>query len=287
MGKHVARITALGFTIAASAALAAPGLASAETSPTLGGSCQATLQHGDSAGLVLDAGAPLNAPNQLTVGLDSSSRNPDGSAPLLTLPLGDTVKALGIGRVPLVGDVTAKGVCPAAQDTVNTVGALTQGVAAELPLPPPLPPFPPIPPLPPIPPGPNPPQPAPPAPTPPGPDPVPAPPGTSTGPVVTSPGSATLPGDAISGVFTNAALLPGTLLPGTLLPGSLVQAPVIAQIIPGQQIPPPTVDAQKSGTAEALPGVTPPAKLPMLLAVLALAMVAAALVRAWIRRSPA
>jgi hypothetical protein len=159
------------------------------------------------------------------------------------------------------------------QDTANALGGLTQGLAAELPLPS----LPPLPTLPPLPPGPNPPQPAPPAPAPPNPGPVPAPPGTSTGPVVTSPGSATLPGDAISGISTNTALLPG----------SLVQAPVIAQIIPGQQIPPPTVDAQKSGTAEALPGVTPPAKLPMLLAVLALAIVAAALVRAWIRRSPA
>ncbi|MGW3995422.1 hypothetical protein ACWEF6_18190 [Amycolatopsis sp. NPDC004772] len=264
MGKHVARITALGFTLAASAALAAP--AAAETNPTLGGSCEATLQQGGSPGLTLDAGAPLNAPNQLTVGLDSSSRNTNGSAPLLTLPLGDTVKALGIGRVPLVGDAAAKGVCPAAQGTVNTVGGLTQGVAAQLP-PLPLPPAP----------GPNPPQPAP--PTPPGPtppSPAPNPPGSSTGPVVTGPGNAGLPGDAISGIYTNAALLPG----------SLVQAPVIAQIIPGQQVPP-TVDAQKSGTAEALPGVTPPAKLPMLLAVLALAIVAAALVRAWIRRSPA
>jgi hypothetical protein len=93
--------------------------------------------------------------------------------------------------------------------------------------------------------------------------------------VTTGPGGAGLPGDAISGIFTNAALLPG----------SLVQAPVIAQIIPGEQVP--TVDEQKSGTAEALPGVTPPAKLPMLLAVLALAIVAAALVRAWIRRKPA
>ncbi|WP_410608915.1 hypothetical protein [Amycolatopsis sp. lyj-109] len=259
MGKHVARITALGFTIAASAALAVPGLASADTSPTLGGSCEATLQQGGSSGLTLDAGAPLNAPNQLTVGLDSSSRNTNGSAPLLTLPLGDTVKALGIGQVPLVGDAAAKGVCPAAQGTVNAVGGLTQGVASELPPPPPAP-------------GPKPPQPGP---TPP--SPAPNPPGSSTGPVVTGQGSAGLPGDAISGIFTNAALLPGTL----------VQAPVIAQIIPGQQVPPPTVDTQKSGTAEALPGVTPPAKLPMLLAVLALAIVAAALVRAWIRRSPA
>lgn len=265
MGKHVARITALGFTIAASAALAAPGVANAETSPTLGGSCEATLQQGSASGLTLDAGAPLNAPNQLTVGLDSSSRNTDGSAPLLTLPLGDTVKALGIGQVPLVGDATAKGVCPAAQGTVNAVGNLTQGVASELPSLPPSP-------------GPKPPQPAPPAPPAPNPpNPGPNPPGSSTGPVVSGPGNAGLPGDAISGIYTNAALLPG----------SLVQAPVIAQIIPGRQVPPPTVDAQRSGTAEALPAVTPPAKLPMLLAVLALAIVAAALVRAWIRRSPA
>ncbi|QKV77165.1 hypothetical protein [Amycolatopsis sp. Hca4] len=263
MGKHVTRITALGFTIAASAVLAVPGLANADTSPTLGGSCEATLQQGSSSGLTLDAGAPLNAPNRLTVGLDSSSRNTNGTAPLLTLPLGDTVKALGIGQVPLVGDAAAKGVCPAAQGTVNAVGNLTQGVAGDLP-PLPLPPSP----------GPNPPQPAPPGPTPP--NPGPNPPGSSTGPIVTGPGNAGLPGDAISGIFTNAALLPGTL----------VQAPVIAQIIPGQQVPP-TVDAERSGTAEALPAVTPPAKLPVLLAVLALTIVAAALVRAWIRRSPA
>ncbi|WP_205660750.1 hypothetical protein [Amycolatopsis vastitatis] len=271
MGKHVARIAALGFTIAASVTLA-PGVASADTNPTLGGDCQATLQNSaartGSTGLLLDAGAPLNAPNQLTIGLDSSSRNTNGSAPLLTLPLGDTVKALGVGEVPVVGDVAAQGVCPAAQGTVNAVGDLTQGVAAGLP---PLP----------LPPGPNPPQPAPPQPVPPvppgpnPPHPAPNPPGGSTGPIVTGPGNAGLPGDSISGIFTHAALIPG----------SLVQVPVIAQVIPGQQIP--TVDEQKSGTAEALPGVTPPAKLPMLLAVLALAIVAAALVRAWIRRKPA
>jgi hypothetical protein len=265
MGKRVTRITALGFTIAASAALAAPGVASADPSPTLGGDCQATLQQGSANGLVLDAGAPLNAPNQLTIGLDSSSRNTNGSAPLLTLPLGDAVKALGIGRVPLVGDAAAKGVCPVAQGTVNAVGNLTQGVAAELPPGPSRP----------APPGPTPPSPGPNPPNPP--SPAPNLPGSSTGPVVTGQGNAGLPGDAISGVFTNAALLPG----------SLVQAPVIAQIIPGQQVPPPTVDAERAGTAEALPAVTPPAKLPMLLAVLALAIVAAALVRAWIRRSPA
>jgi hypothetical protein len=263
MGKHVARITALGFTLATTAALAAPGVASADPSPTLGGDCAATLQNGQArdakTGLLLDAGAPLNAPDRLTVGLDSSARNTNGSAPLLTLPVGDTVRALGIGEVPVVGDATAKAVCPVAQNTVNGVGNLTQGVTGQLP---PLP-------LPPAPPAPNPPQPNPPVP------PGRTPPGDSTGPVQTGAGGAGLPGDAISGIFTNAALLPG----------SLVQAPVIAQIIPGEQVP--TVDEQKSGTAEALPGVTPPAKLPMLLAVLALAIVAAALVRAWIRRKPA
>jgi len=266
MGKHVARITALGFTLAASAALAAPGVASADPSPTLGGDCAATLQNSDtrsgSTGLLLDAGAPLNSPDRLTVGLDSSAKNTNGSAPLLTLPLGDTVRALGIGEVPVVGDAAAKTVCPAAQGTVNAVGNTTQGILGDVGAPPlPLPPGP----------NPNPPQPNPPGPNPP----APSLPGDSTGPVNTGQGNAGLPGDAISGIFTNAALLPG----------NLVQAPVIAQIIPGQQVP--TVDAQKSGTAEALPAVTPPAKLPMLLAVLALAIVAAALVRAWIRRKPA
>jgi len=111
MGKQFTRITALGFTFAASAALALPGVASADTSPTLGGDCSATLQNGQArdakTGLVLDAGAPLNAPDRLTVGLDSTSRNTNGSAPLLTLPVGDTVRALGIGDVPVVGDVAA------------------------------------------------------------------------------------------------------------------------------------------------------------------------------------
>jgi hypothetical protein len=271
MGKHVARITAVGFTLAASAALAAPGVASADPGPTLGGDCAATLYNGaGSHGLVLDAGAPLNAPNRLTVGLDSSAKNPNGSAPLLTLPLGDTVKALGVGELPLLGDTTAKTVCPAAQSLVNTVGGLTQGLAGQLP--PVVPPAPPGP----NPPGQDPPNPPPPGETPPGGTPPEGtPPGDSTGPITSGPGSAGLPGDAISGVVTHAALLPG----------DLVQAPVIAQIIPGEQVP--TVDEQKSGTAEALPGVTPPAKLPMLLAVLALALVAAALVRAWIRRNPA
>jgi hypothetical protein len=257
MGKNAARITALGFTFAVSALLALPLPASADPSPTIGGDCAATLQNGKSgSGLSLDAGAPLNAPNRLTVGLDSSAKTANGSAPLLQLPVGDAVKALGIGEVPVVGDATANTVCPAAQGVVNTAGDTTQGILEDVAPPLPLPPVP-----------------APPAPKPPKP-PTPNPPGDSTGPVTTGPGGAGLPGDAIAGIFTGAALLPG----------NLIQAPVIAQVIPGEgKIP--TVDAQKSGTAQALPSVIPPAKLPMLLAVLALAIVAAALVRAWIRRT--
>jgi len=259
MGKTAARITALGFTLAVSAALASPPSAYADPSPTLGGDCSATLQNSDarsgSNGLLLDAGAPLNAPNQLTVGLDSSAKQTNGSAPLLSLPVGDVVKSLGVGEVPVVGDAAANTVCPAAQGTVNTLGNATQslvgGVAPQ-------------------PPGQNPPT--------PGPTPPPGtPPGNSTGPVTTGPGGAGLPGDAIAGIFSNAALLPG----------SLVQAPVIAQVIPGTGGGVPTVDEQKSGSAQALPAIAPPAKLPMLLAVLALAVVAAALVRAWMRRKPA
>src|SRR3954469_20621821 len=145
MGKQFTRITALGFTLAASAALAAPGIASADPSPTLGGDCSATLQNGQArdakTGLLLDAGAPLNAPDRLTVGLDSNSKNTNGSAPLLTLPVGDAVRALGIGDVPGVGDPAGKAVCPAAQRVVNPVGGVTQG----LDLPPLLPPAPPTP----------------------------------------------------------------------------------------------------------------------------------------------
>ena len=145
MGKQFTRITALGFTLAASAAFGMPGVASAAPSPTLGGDCGATLQNGQArdakTGLLLDAGAPLNAPDRLTVGLDSSAKNTNGSKPLLTLPLGDTVRALGVGEVPVVGDAAAKVVCPAAQGVVNTVGGVTQGVASELPpLTPPPPP---------------------------------------------------------------------------------------------------------------------------------------------------
>ncbi|HKN51069.1 MAG TPA: hypothetical protein VJX66_01145 [Amycolatopsis sp.] len=263
MGKNAARITGFGFSLAVTASLALAPAASADPSPTLNGDCAATLQNDPAgsanSGLLLDAGAPLNAPDRLTLGLDSTAKQTNGGNPLLSLPLGDTVRALGLGDAPVVGDVAANAVCPAAQGTLNAVGGTTQNLVGGVGLPPlPVPP--------------NPPQPKPPAPKPP----APAPPGNSTGPITTGPGGSGLPGDAIAGIFTDAALLPG----------NLIEAPVVTEVIPGETSKVPTIDEQQSGNAQALPAVVPPAKLPMLLAVLALAVVAAALVRAWLRRKP-
>jgi len=118
MGKNARRLCVLGFALAASAALAAlafPGSASADQ--TLSGDCATTLQGAGSQGLILDLGAPINAPGKLTVGLDSQG------AGLLSLHAGDTVRTLGVGDLPAVN-----GVCAAVQDMVNRVGDTTQGL---------------------------------------------------------------------------------------------------------------------------------------------------------------
>jgi hypothetical protein len=272
MGKNAARITALGIAAAVpvlSAAIALPGTAAADPSPTVGGDCPATLQNGKAGqGLTVDAGAPLNAPNRLTVGLDSKSKQTDGQNNLLNLPVGDVVRTLGVGEVPIVGDAASNTVCPLVQGAANGVGNTTQGLIGGVQGTPPGGGNPP---------GPGKPGPGQPGPGQPGPG-NPNPGGSSLDPVATGPGDVLSGLDTISGVFTNAAMLPA----------SFVQAPVITQVIPGK-VPdqPPTVDEKKSGSAQALPAVTPPARLPMLIAVLALAVVAAALVRAWLRRKPA
>ncbi|MDT8910498.1 hypothetical protein [Amycolatopsis sp. PS_44_ISF1] len=305
MGKNAARITALVITAAVpglSAAIALPGTAAAAPGPTLGGSCPATLQNSRPGhGLTVDAGAPLDAPDRLTVGLDSKSKQADGHGPRLKLPVGDVTRALGVGELPVVGDVVGQIVCPVVQSAVDVVGDTTQGLVSGLqdarPEPPgSTPPDEPDPDQPgPDQPDPNQPGPDQPAPGRPGPgdpapgrtEPAPGDPGPShpksggstVEPVVTGPGDVLSGLDPAPGTFTNAAMLPA----------GFVQAPVITQVIPGR-VPtdqPPTVDAKKSGTAQALPVVNPPARLPMLLAVLALAIVAAALVRAWLRRHPA
>ncbi|MER6764677.1 MULTISPECIES: hypothetical protein [Amycolatopsis] len=273
MRKRAGRMTALGVALAApllSAVLTFPATASADPSPTVTGDCESTLQNGKNGnGLALDAGAPLNAPNRLTVGLDSKAKQTDGKAPALALPVGDTVRALGVGEVPAVGDTAAKDTCPFVQAAANGVGNATQGLVGGLPVTPPPGPQPT-----PEPPKPNPPSPAP-GPGGPG---QPVPGGDTLGPVTSVDGLSGL--DSVSGIFTGAAMLPA----------SFVQAPLVTQVVPGQLPQPdqvPTVDAKKSGTAEALPAANPPARLPLLIAVLALAMVAAALVRAWLRRKPA
>ncbi|MFD2471382.1 hypothetical protein [Amycolatopsis silviterrae] len=274
MRKRAGRMTALGVALAApllSAALAFPATASADPNPTVTGDCESTLQNGkNGTGLALDAGAPLNAPNRVTVGLDSKAKQADGNNTLLNVPVGDTVRALGVGEVPVVGETAAKDTCPFVQAAGNGVGNTTQALVGGLPGTP----------LPTPPPTPKPPNPTPhppsPAPGPGGPG-QPAPGGDSLGPVTTGGGLSGL--GSVSGIFTGAAMLPA----------SFVQAPIVTQVVPGQlpQGQVPTVDAKKSGTAEALPAANPPARLPLLIAVLALAMVAAALVRAWLRRKPA
>ncbi|WP_134664204.1 MULTISPECIES: hypothetical protein [unclassified Amycolatopsis] len=274
MRKRAGRTISLGVALAApllSAVLAFPAAASADPSPTVTGDCESTLQNGkDGTGLALDAGAPLNAPNRLTVGLDSKAKQTDGNNTLLNLPVGDTVRTLGVGEVPVVGETAAKDTCPFVQAAGNGVGNATQalvgGVPPLIPSPTPKPP-----------PGPTPNPPSPPAPGPGGPG-QPAPGGDTLG-QVTSVGGDLSGLDSVSGIFTGAAMLPA----------SFVQAPIVTQIVPGQlpQDQVPTVDAKKSGTAEALPAANPPARLPLLIAVLALALVAAALVRAWLRRKPA
>ncbi|RSN37965.1 hypothetical protein DL990_02790 [Amycolatopsis sp. WAC 01416] len=267
MGKTAGRITAWGFALSVTAGLAFPMTATAaeEPSPTLSGECDSTLQNGKSGdGLVLDAAAPLGSSEVVTVGLDSKAKTAEGRKPLLSLPVGDVVKATGLTDNE-VGDLAAQGVCKPAQGAVNAVGNLTQGVVEEVPGVPEIP----------KPPKPEPPNPEPPKPEPPKPG-QPGGPGSEL-PVQTGPGSSTgIGGDSIAGVISNAALLPG----------SFVQAPVITEIVPGE-VPPPTVDEKDTGNAQAVQSPVAPAKLPLLLAVLALAVVAAALVRAWLRGKPA
>jgi hypothetical protein len=259
MGKNARRFCVMGFAVAASATLAFPGSAFADD--TLSGSCATTLEGARAQGLTLDLGAPLNIPGALTVGLDAqnSAARQEG-APLLSLPVGNVVRGLGVGKVPVVAEA-----CNGVQSTVNAVGNTTQGLLGgnqpENPGQPPTEPGTP--------------------PTNPGTPPTnPGGPGNEIGPVVTGPNGDL---DAISGVFISAAFVPGGL-----------GAPVIIPIVPPGQAPivgeagaPPVVVADRSGTAEALPASNTPARLPLLLAVLALAIVAAALIRTWLRRNPA
>jgi hypothetical protein len=275
MGKSVFRLGVLGVT-AVCTALTLPGTASAgPADPTLTGSCDGTLKGNSGQALTLDAGAPLNQPGKLTVGLGSNAApaGPDSKAPLVPLPVGDAAKALGVGSAPVVGDLATGAACPAVQNTVNAVGAAPQALLSggKKNQPPP--------------PAPEPPKNPPPAPKPPnGPsNPVPPVPGSQDGPVLGSSGpQPVLTAFPLVGSFSATSPLATPLLVPPIAPGTMV--PPGPPSLSSPESVPPKVAATNSGTAEALPTATPPARLPLLLAVLALAVVAAALVRTWMRR---
>jgi hypothetical protein len=220
-------------------------------------------------GLTVDAGAALTVPGVLTLGLDAEPAKAPANvdkAPLLAVPLGDAMKTLGLGNTPVAGDLVAQTVCPAVQDAANVAGNTTQtvlkvaeAVVQPVKFPGHAPRVPGVPPAsPPVTPG----------------------AGDQIGPIQTVPGSSTSGVDATSGIFIG----------GTLLPGNVAAPEVIPVFPPGQTLGadgvPPTV-ANRAGTVQALPASPSPARLPLLLAVLALAVVAAALVRTWIHREPA
>jgi hypothetical protein len=273
MGKNASRVCVLGFTLASTAALGFPGSAAADD--TLSGDCATTLHGARTQGLALDLGAPLNLPGLLTIGLDSRSggSREEAKAPLVSLPVGDTVQALGVGDLPAVD-----GVCTTAQGLVNGVGDTTQNLlgGGDTTKPP----------------G-NPGTPAPPTTPPPGTPGNPVPPGSPGGTPSPNPGGSTNPvtsnpivldaGVSVAGVFVNGAFLPGGLGSSVIIP---IAPPAEAPNIGGVGVPP-VVIADRSGTAQALPATNnAPARLPLLLAVLALAVVAAALIRTWFRRTP-
>lgn len=180
----------------------------------------------------------------------------------MSLPVGDTVRALGLGNSPQV-----RGLCTNAQNTVNAVGGTTQGVlggaAAQ-------------------------PKPGKPASVPhePGkPEPKPSDPATET------PSTELNPVVPIDGGGPGAVVIPGFFLNLYPLPADFSSAaPVIALSVPPGKAPSLSVDdypvvvADRSGTAQALVTPQAPARLPLLLAVLAVSVVAAGLLRAWMYR---
>jgi len=274
MGKTANRIGALGL-LAATAAILFPGTASADTAdPAIAGSCDATLrQNGTGQALTVDAGAPINAPNTLSLGTGSDSASTGKEAakdPALSLPVADLTKNLNVGDLPLVGGPVTDTVCPGAQNTVNALSATTQGLIQGKPLEP------------------APPQQTPPPGTPsPSPSPEPSPsPGAGT-PVSTSPaggqpsGSIQLASFPLGGAFpVGSTDLSALIAPGAIAPSAPGLVP------PSGTVPGPPIVNQNSGTAEALPASSnEPAKLPLILAAVALALVVAALSKTWLRRS--
>jgi hypothetical protein len=271
MGKTT-RLGTLGFATAVSAVLLFPGTAAAApgADPVIHGNCHATVEDESGKPVTVDVTALVDKPGLLDLGLGGKSEGAGDGKPTLSLPVADVVQGLGLSKVPVVSETTAF-VCDTAKTTVNTLAAPVQDNLPSDDTEPPANDEPPAPP---------PSKPAPPTPAPPN------NPGTSPG-----------GGDQLSPVVTNPYEPVSTVYPlGTAISAT---SPLLIPQIPGALVPPaapslnspesvpPKVQAQNSGTAQALPPAAPPARLPLLLAVLALAVVAAALIRTWMRRKSA
>ncbi|MBN6035664.1 hypothetical protein [Amycolatopsis sp. 195334CR] len=273
MSRNANRIGAVGFMVAMSAALTLPGTANAAegVDPVIVGECDATLKGANGKPLTVDLGAAANAPGLLDLGLSSKSPGGNGKdKPLLSLPVKEALDGLDISKTGLVAD-TAGNLCDTTQTAGNAVGATTQGLLggdnAELP------------------PGDDTPEPEP--------EPQPEPPTEDDppveGPVETNPGGGDgTGGDASSGIDSSFLPLGQALIGPAAMIGPVIPPGVTPPAAPnlGEQLPP-QVLAENSGTAEALPGATPPQRVPLLIAVLAVVVVAALLARTWLRRRAA
>ncbi|MFI6029109.1 hypothetical protein [Amycolatopsis magusensis] len=281
MGKHANRIGTVGFMVAVSAAyasMALPGTAGAAegADPVLVGKCAATLKAENGKPLTVDLGALANAPGLLDLGLGSNSPGGNGKhRPLLSLPVKEALDGLGISRTGLVVD-SVGAICDTAKATINAVGATTQNLLGadetEPGDPDPTPPD--------TPPGDE--DPTPPGPTPPE-DEAPL---AEESPIQTDPGGGdVIGGDAGSEIDSSVLPLGQALIGPAAMIGPVIPPGVTPPAAPDLGAPiPPQVLAENSGTAEALPGATPPQRVPLLIAVLSVVVVAALLARTWLRR---
>ncbi|MEU3272239.1 hypothetical protein ABZ639_15460 [Saccharomonospora sp. NPDC006951] len=272
---HCKRFGTTGVLVAVSALsvqLLAPGVASA-AEPVVVGSCSQTLKGDDGKPLTLDIGSAFNAPNLLDVGLSGDSDA------LLSLPVKETLRGLGVSETGLVVD-TAGRLCDTVADTVNRAAAPVQRAVPD---PNPVVPAPPDIPSPEEPPEEEPP-PAPeePAPGAPGEEPAPPPP-----PV--PPSTLPVPSERFEGIIPIGDF--STLGPISVPPAVSIP-PFTPPAVPDLDRPdadrtPDTVkngnEAENPGTARALSVPDAPERLPMLLAVLALVLVVTALARRWVR----
>lgn len=122
--------TAAGaFVIACVGAVGMPGVAGATDSAvaTAAGNCAATVATADTDDLTVDAGAPLGTPGVVDIGLGSSSEGTGGAVDetLVSLPVGDTVDALGVADVSAVSEPLTEG-CESVKTTLNSVGEQAQ-----------------------------------------------------------------------------------------------------------------------------------------------------------------